>query len=409
MMQRQAKFLTKIAQKYFISWMLLILGLTFFLRLIAIDQPHHYIFDEDFFAFTAQLMKNNDRRVFEWWHGPLTAEINQFTYRPPAIEWLHPPLSKTIQATSIAILGNTPFAWRLPSLVAGIMLIWLSIKFTQILFDQQLLSLLAGSLVSLEQLLFAQARLASPDIFLACFILFTLWNFWRYHQKRTLGRLLNVGITLGLAIASKWSGAFIIIGLLIFDFWFYAETKPKRSILRPVWLIIQSWSVLLLTSAIIYLLSYWQLFYQGHSFKYLLRLHQQIWQYQTSATFSHPYASSPWQWLRGKKPIWYVYEKNATGKILAITAQPTRWILLLSELAVGLTIFQLIRNASAKKTYRWWPRLLLILAVFSLYLPWFLIARPLFIYHLTPIMPLLIIVLVDQVRQLLSQIKKPGS
>ncbi len=409
MMQRQAKFLTKNARKYFVSWVFLILGLTFICRVITIDQPNHYIFDEDFFAFTAQLMKNNDQRIFEWWHGPLTTEVNQFTYRPPAIEWLHPPLSKTFQATSIAILGNTPFAWRLPSVLAGLVLVWLSIELTQALFGKHLLSLMVGVLTGCEQLLFAQTKLAAPDIFLACFVLLAIWNFWRYHQARTITRLLNAGIAIGLAMTTKWSGAFIIFGLLIFDFWFYCHARPQRSIAKPLWLIIQSWSVLLFTAVIIYLLSYWQLFYQGHSFKYLLQLHQQILQYQTTTAFAHPHASRPWQWLWGEKPIWYVYETSTEGKTQVIIAQPTRWLLLLGELALGLTIVQLIRKAPTKLSYLKWPRLILVLSILSLYLPWFLVARPLFIYHLTPIMPLLLIILVDQAHQQLSQLKKPNS
>ena len=409
-MPLQIEYLSRISKKYFATFVFLLLGFVFILRITQINQLNRYLFDEDFFAFTAQLMMQNDGRIFEWWHGPLEQELNQFTYRPPAIEWLHPPLSKLLQAASITLFGNSPFGWRLPSVLAGIGIIWLSIEFTQVLFGKHYLSILVGLLVSIEQLLATQSIVASPDIFLAFFVLLVVWRFWHYHQKRTIFRLINVGIALGLAVSCKWSGIFILPGLLLYECLFLIQGASLRTIIRPLFLLLQTTTILLLIAGSIYVLSYWQLFQQGHSVQYFLELHKQIINYQTSASFDRPYASRPFEWLLGNKPIWYHYSQSETGEVSELIAKPTLWLLIACELAFLISLGVLISQRYCKKmTKEWWPKLLLVLSITSLFIPWLFISRPTFIYHFTPIIPLAIMLSCHSFLNLLPKLSTNNS
>ncbi len=408
-MQQRCNSLNKLLHTYFATFVLVILAAAFLFRVNILENPSRYIFDEDFFAFTAQLHKNNDSRLFEWWHGPLIQESNQYAYRPPAIEWLHPPLSKSLQALSLYFLGNTPIGWRLPSALFGVGIVWLGIELTQILFKKHQLSLFVGILLSFEHLLFTQSRIASPDVFLTFFILLTLWLYWQFHQARTIQRLVPVGISLGLAVACKWSALFVLPGLLIFEWLYLSQGKPKRTFIRPTLSVLGTASLLALFASLVYVISYWQLFYQGHTFAYFIKLHHQIFQYQTTTTFERPYSSKPWQWLVGEKPIWYLYEQTSSAPPTEIIAQPSRWLLLTSEVALLITLWLVLKRKTNKTDNQArWPRILLLLTIASLYLSWFFIERPLFIYHMTPVLPLLMIVLGDQATRLAGQIKKPS-
>lgn len=369
-----------------------IICLGFVYKLKVLSYPNQYVFDEDFFAFTAKLMSQRDVQVYEWWHPPFVEEQNQYTYRAPAIEWLHPPLTKLIQAASIKTFGDTPFAWRLPSAMAGAILGLIVMFFVFTFTQNKVVSLTALGLANFESLLFVQSRLASPDIFLALFVTITVWLYWLWQTKRQPKFLLFTGITFGLAIASKWSGFFIFPSLVLFSY-FYKNPKTAKlgwqQKLNQVFL--TNFAVLSLGLAI-YVLSYNQAVLLGKTAQDIFNLHFNIWSYQTKVTFAHPYQSRPQEWLVGQKPIWYYY--SATDKKEEkIVAHPTVWLLLLGELSLILSAAKLCRNQKnqRKNTNDFNQNLLLVLVVFSLWLPWLFIPRTLFIYQLTPIMPFIII------------------
>lgn len=385
---------------------LILAGLMLLINLAAkvtkLGQPNQYLFDEDMHAFTASLMAKNDPRAYEWWHPALNQEQNQYSYRAPAVEWLHPPLAKHFQALSIKLFGNRPFAWRLPSALAGVGVTFLVIALTMSLTKSYWFSLLNGSLISLEHLTGIQSRIASADIFLALFVLLTVWFYWRLIEKTTGLRLLLTGLSFGLCLATKWSGLFLLPGLLIFH-WFYqpAQGKLLKFSQRLQKIFLLNFAVITVGLAV-YVLSYTPAFLLGKNAEDIAELHSQACWYQTHTSFTHPYQSRPLDWLIGQKPVWYYYQPTEHGEE-KIIAQPTVWLLILSELSLILSASKLLKNKNKhQKTASYFNQNLLLVGVIaSLWLPWFFIPRTLFIYQLTPIMPLLIITLSN----LLSQSK----
>ncbi len=390
--------ITQVAQKYFWLLVLFIFGANLLVRVSQISHPNQYIFDEDMHAFTAGLMARGDPRAYEWWHPPLISEQNQYTYRAPAIEWLHPPLAKLLQATSINMLGDNPFGWRLPSALAGALLAMFVSVFTLKLTRNRFIALLAGLITTIEPLLIAQSRIASPDIFLAVFTLLTIWLYWLWMMQRRPTLLIMTGVAFGLALATKWSALFILPGLAAFT-WFYQTGNNTR-----VRLIHKFRQLFLSTFAIIfmglgvYIFSFTQAIIQGKTAFDLIELHYQGLNYQVRAEFEHPYASRPLQWLIGQVPVVYYYQQSGE-QLTKIVAQPIAVLIIMGVAGVAYSLVNInkLKPRRARKnkgslTTRN-AQLLLACVIISYWLPWFFIPRPLFIYQLTPVIPLLLIVI----------------
>src|SRR5574340_687517 len=92
-------------QVYYRPILILILAFSFFTRIVRLDVPQRYIFDEVYHALTAKLIARGDHRAFEWWNLPVEPNT--------AVDWLHPPIAKYTQALAIKLLGENSFAWRL--------------------------------------------------------------------------------------------------------------------------------------------------------------------------------------------------------------------------------------------------------------------------------------------------------
>ena len=122
-----------------------------------------------------------------------------------------------------SISGGNGYAYRLPGVIAGALtaaLIYLLVRF---LFMRRTVALIAALLVLVDGMFFANARIAMNDTYVALFIVaaFTVFvPLWlgRWHSRWAIVTgLLGVGLLLGLALASKWVGAYAIgaVGLLI--------------------------------------------------------------------------------------------------------------------------------------------------------------------------------------------------
>jgi len=119
--------------------------------------------------------------------------------------------------------GNNQFAYRFPGVLLGALTAALIFLLARFLFRRRTIAVIVAILVLADGMFFANSRIAMNDTYVTFFIVaafavfLPLWlGRWR-GRWITAGGLLTVGILLGLALASKWVGAYAMgaVGLLI--------------------------------------------------------------------------------------------------------------------------------------------------------------------------------------------------
>lgn len=345
-------FLKKLTYKQIL---ILILLLTAFLRLYRLDYPKIYVFDEVYHAFTAKEYLLGHKEAWEWWTKP-----------PPGVayEWTHPPLAKEIMAASMWILNTqNSWAWRLPGTILGIISVLLVYKLGLILLSNEKASLIAAFVFSIDGLNFVQSRTGMNDIYYVTFLLASLLLLLRRQY-------LFSALLFGLALSSKWTAIYFFVAVAIILF------KDRQLKKLPYFVI---------TPMLIYLLFYLPFFLLGHTFNQFIQLQQQMWWYHTGLKASHNYSSPWWSWPLNLYPVWYFvdYQKNTIANIFVSGNPAVFW---LGSVSVVLTGLQVIK----KRTFN---LIILLLGLSVFWLPWAFSPRIMFLYHFSPSVPFLSLIL----------------
>ncbi|HXI45672.1 MAG TPA: phospholipid carrier-dependent glycosyltransferase, partial [Candidatus Acidoferrales bacterium] len=119
-------------------------------------------------------------------------------------------------------IGRHAFSWRLPGVIAGILMGALIYVLARLLFRRREVAIILAFLLVADGMLFVQSRIGMNDSYVglgivAAYTLFAwLWlkpgNTRRHWIAFAIGMPV-VGLTLGLALASKWVAAYAIGGL----------------------------------------------------------------------------------------------------------------------------------------------------------------------------------------------------
>lgn len=362
----------KLISKYYLE--IVIFTFALLTRFIRLDYPKTHFFDEVYHAFTAQALAKWDPRAWEWWNT-----------NPPgfAYEWTHPPLAKEFMALAILIFGDGSFAWRFFSAVFGTGIIVLVYFIALELFKNRKVAIFASLIASLDGLLLVMSRIAMNDTYFLFFSLLAIFLFLK-------NKNLLMGIALGLAIASKWTGAFVIP--IIGYFYVFKSIKIKQLnwliyliILPMFYLLVKKKFIfllqLLIIPIIIYFVAYTPFFLQHHSppgqnstnLQTFIGLQQQMWWYHTNLKATHPYQSTPYDWVFDLRPVWLFvdYQKNTIANIYTLDNPLIVWFGLIS-------VFYLFFEFIKKKTFSY---LLIFLSYFGFFILWFRSPRIMFNYH----------------------------
>lgn len=346
--------------------LILILIFAALTRLIRLDYPNKYVFDEVYHGFTAKEYLAWHREAWEWWTKP-----------PPGVayEWTHPPLAKEIMAISMFIFRTQEaWAYRLPGVMLGVLSVYLVYLLGVKLLNRSA-ALIAAFVFSLDGLNFVQSRTGMNDIYYITFSLAALLLL--LNRKYLFSALL-----LGLALSSKWAaiyGYLIFIPLLIKD-------KQYRQIL-----------FFLIIPPIIYFITYLPFFLTGHSIDQFKQLQQQMWWYHTNLKATHTYSSPWWSWPLNLYPIWYFvdYQKDKMANIFASGNPVVFWA---GSVAVILTVWEIVKKRSINL-------IIILLGFLAFWLPWALSPRIMFLYHFSPSVPFLSLALGHQLNILLKDPK----
>ena len=385
---------------------IIIVLISFLIRLYRLDIPHEWSFDEVYHALSAEAYALGDPRGYEWWN-PSPKDL--------AYEWLHPPLGKLFMAASIKIFakpyipeskaevldGATTFAWRFPGTIFAALTVYLLIIFGKRLFGQFWIGAMAGGLYALDGLSFVQSRTGMNDIYVTFFIVLTFYRlfvFLKEYPQKKLANLLWLGIATGLAASTKWSG-FYAVGIA--GVWGVSFLLKKRDWGTLFWSLIY----LGLVPPLVYFLSYGQWWLQGHTWKQFVELHQQIWWYQTGLKATHGYQSVALSWPILYRPVWFYVkylDKFVNGqKVLYIgniytMGHPFIWWAGLVGIVYVLWGFVegiWRRLEGSVKTTNLLPMFVILVGYFGMFLPWAFSPRIMFLYHYLPSVPFLCLAL----------------
>ena len=344
----------------------------------------------------------------------------------------HPPLGKVFMAFSILKLGMTPFAWRLPGALAGVLMLPAMYLMGKLLTKKRLFGFAAIALMALDGMHFAQTRIATIDSFVTLFIIWSYYFMFRYALDGDAGRslkgdMINLalsGLFMGLAIASKWTGMYAGAGLALIFFWALArrvkeglearelsedaslsqERREGLSKIADNWqhrtLLTLAWCVLffVISPALIYYVSFYPWFMRTSGGLTV----QKVWD---ASTYMFDYHSepgrgmdhafySPWyQWPLMNKPFYFYAGKRIgdTGSTIMSFGNPAVWwggfaaVLILS----GLWLMRRLRpKAEDGEDIR---PVLVILSYLAQYVPWMLVPRGTYLYHYFPSVPFIIL------------------
>src|SRR3989344_69685 len=338
-----------------------ILLFTALTRLIRLDYPTSYVFDEVYHSFTAkEYLKGN----IEAWDPFAT---------PPkgvAFEWTHPPLAKEIMTTSMFMTNSTDaWAYRLPGALFGILCVYLIY-----LIGLRLLNptgaLISAFIFSIEGLNFVQSRSGMNDVYFVTFVLTSLLFFLKK-------RFIYSSIFFGLALSSKWATVYLLGLYLFFIF------KNRR---------LSKLFYFLIIPPLIYLISYIPYFLLWFSIEQFIELQRQMWWYHTNLKATHGYASPWWSWPLNLYPVWYFVEYQG-DKIANIFASGNPIVFWFGLVGIILSIWEYFKTRSEKL-------LILILGYLIFWLPWALSPRIMFLYHYSPSVPFLSLALGYQLNKI---------
>lgn len=311
-------------------------------------------------------------------------------------EWVHPPLGKIIMSIPIYFMGMSPFSYRLMGNIAGILMIVFMYLFGLKMFKNKRYASICAILMAFDNFHFVQTRIGTVDSFLCLFILMAVYFMYSYvkedyqnYYKRVLLLFLS-GVTIGCAIAIKWSALFAGLSLCIVYFvYLYQKKRTSKWKREDIKIII--WSILffVIIPLTIYVMSY-LLFpdvsiYHVSNLKELINCIKGMYKYHSTLDATHPFSSNFYTWPIMLKPVWYYvsYNGNLKGTITSIGNPMIWWIGCLTFI---YTFYKVFKND--------YDALFIIITIICLFIPYIKIGRIMFLYHYFPVLPFVMMTIV---------------
>ena len=404
------------------------------LRFTNLDYPQRRMFDEYYYPKSACIFLgySNERCDINSAQERLWRERVNDTGA-----WVHPPLGKWAIALGELAAGTGSFGWRFSSAIAGTATVMLLAVIVQLLFASPIWTFTGGLLLATESLNFVQSRVAMLDIFVTFWIVLSfvfllldrrwierrmpepppdpspdaleqdppvarrrvpapLWRPWRFAS----------GVALGVGFATKWSALTAIVTVIVLSFAWEVVRRKRFGVRRPFWDAFASEGfglvlAMLVVPALVYVVSYtgWFLHF-GFDLGEWAGLQSSIADYHAKLQTVdvdgepiHPYLSDARWWLLLRRPIYYYvdYSQGAIRQVIYAIGNPA--IFWGSLVAIPYAAFRWWR-------VRDWRAGFVVVAIAGLYLPWFFVDRPQFLFYATPLTPFLVLACVYAIRDL---------
>jgi dolichyl-phosphate-mannose-protein mannosyltransferase len=372
------------------------------LRLTRLDLPKTIVFDETYYAKDACFYLNLSQKV-------CGVDSEQTL--------VHPPMGKWLIAGGIKLFDYDSFGWRFAAALAGTITIALLYLLARKLLSSTLGASISSGLLAVDFLHFVQSRIAMLDIFVAMFGLaaFLCLVFDRDRLLRStpsparlvLRRPWRVvaGVATGMAVASKWSGAFVVIAVIVLAFVWEVAARRHRDESRALLGALRAEGLSIVVALVLVPVAVYSLTYMGRlhgpastcegatgSWANQLAQHQKcMFDFHRSLEASHSYQSPAWSWVALKRPVSYYFETAPNGDYKEVLAAGSPFVWWTSALALAFVAFRWTRRrdfAGPEGT---------ILAGFSFaYLPWLVLSSDrsaVFLFYLLPAVPFMCLAL----------------
>jgi dolichyl-phosphate-mannose--protein O-mannosyl transferase len=441
--------------------------LAFALRVQDLGRPNRLVFDETYYAkdaysllqhgYVQDFVGDANERIVE---GRLT----DLTNGAPAYI-AHPDGGKWLIALGERVFGMDSFGWRISAAVVGALTVLVLARLVLRLTGSWWVATLAGLLLCLDGMHLVMSRTALLDVFLtfwvvagvACLVAdrdvvrtrldrYVRWRPWQ----------LAAGLCLGMAVATKWSGLYVLAAFgVVVVVWevlarrAWARAHPDRTApdagptfgwLRTTLVVgLPAFGYLVVVALVVYVVS-WTGFLLHHevyavryglgdppwgdyvtsptpgplggvldAFRTWWHFHVMVFDFHTGSYLAgktHPYASHPAGWLVLERPVAFDAQFDipadrcgaAEGSkcVREVTALGNPAVWWTGALAVLASVGAWLRTLDG----RW---AVPVVGVLASWVPWFLgTDRPIFSFYAVVVVPFMIVatcLLVDQARR----------
>jgi dolichyl-phosphate-mannose--protein O-mannosyl transferase len=297
-------------------------------------------------------------------------------------EWVHPPTAKLVMAVFIRLLGFSPLAFRLGSVVFGMVTLFFLWRLATRMRGPAF-GLLALVLLAADGMWFVLSRIAMNDIYVTgCVVpaVYAAYRFWTDTERRPAW-LAASGALFGLGITMKWNAAPLYVGVAVLTLGRIVFDRVKgTSRGRTFTALAVAWFAgYVLAPPVLYLLSYVPYFLGGHSWSDFVTLKQQIWYYHRSLKVGHSQGSPWWQWPLMLRPVWlFLHRTPESSRVIYVLGNPLLWWLFLPSIAyVALRYIRRREPADG----------LILCCFLGAWLPWAFVGRVAFLQYLLPGVP----------------------
>ena len=339
-------------------------------------------------------------------------------------ERTHPPLGKIIQATGVAVLGETPFGWRIMGVVFATLMVPLMYLLGKKLFGTWIGGFSAAFLVAFDFMHFTMARIGTVDTYVVFFSLLSQFFFLIYFMNvvkggwKTVLPLFLAVVFFALGFSTKWFVLYSALGLLalLVAVRFKDLTKLKASLSDKYVAFFNHPALLLLgfigLAVVIYFATYIPEMLAGDSLLTVFNLQTAMLSFHSSAITDS--ASAPWwSWpfmfrIDGVNvPRWFdiSYLPNNMVSTISVFGNPVVWwvgfalMLVLTEKAIHgrelvANLWSRLSKSPAQRISilaKGWdlPAIFIVVVFFFSWLPYVFISRATYIYHFYLSVPLL--------------------
>jgi predicted membrane-bound dolichyl-phosphate-mannose-protein mannosyltransferase len=297
------------------------------LRLIWLDKPPGLlIFDETYYVNLARILLRLPQQPNVWPNAtPGIDSVNQE----------HPLLAKLMIALSMSILGDNAWGWRIPSVIFGLLSIFVLYLLVKKTSKDSLIALIGTFVFSFDTLVFVHSRIATLDIFVVGFML--LGFYWYFS-----GRVKLSALAMALATLCKIGGFYGVLTLAAFHLARELAASGRKTDWKSLLTFFEKYAIVYLGSFLV-LLTFIDFFWADYKnpFEHLSHIYTYTFALRApDVRAPNDIWSYPWEWLLDQVKIHYAVVNVSvyTDQTLARTYPSVDFVGAMNPAVIFMTI-----------------------------------------------------------------------